>query len=136
MKNLDYVINESYNRIKQTNPTITKEEIRNEVIFLFEEFKREMDKCEHPGIFIKNIGTFALVPSRVVVSMNRRETILNNIPDKQGPKYKNVVASYDKIMPIFQKILDYKQRVLENRTEYIRNKYGTLTKNEYNNEED
>lgn len=136
MKNLDYVVNESYKRIKEINPTITRDEVQRQVEFLFAEFKREMDKCEHPGIFIKNVGTFALVPSRVVVSINRRDTILENIPDKEGAKYKNVLASYDKIMPIYQKILDYKQKVLDNRQQYIRNKYGTLTKNEYENEED
>jgi hypothetical protein len=135
MKTIEHIVRESYKRIKLVNPDITEGEVWDQVQFLFNEFKREMDKCEHPGIFIKNIGTFALVPSRVVNSINRRDTILNGIPDKQGEKFKSVSEKYDKIMPIFQKVLDYKQTVLNNREEYIKNKYGTLTKNEYDNEE-
>ena len=123
MKNINDVIEETYNRLHVENPVITKKEVEEIILFMFEHFKSEMNTNKHTGIKIVHVGDFILSHALIENHINRINNLFKYL-NYTGPKYENVLAKFNTLLPIFNKIIDYRKTILENRKIYLKNKYG------------
>lgn len=123
MKNINDVIEETYNRVRLENPVITKKEVEEIVLYMFESFKNEMNSGKHTGVKIQHVGDFILSDSKILNYYNRIEHTLNNMTVK-GERYNSILNRFNKMKPIFDKVVNHRKFINEKRKEYLKNKYG------------
>jgi hypothetical protein len=131
MKNLQHVIQETYRQVSKDDPIITYSDVEEIVTFMFDEFKNEIDKHEHPGIRIKNVGVFLLKPKRVIAYCMRVEQLLNKLTPG-GNKHTIISENHKKALPLFNEVVAYYTRMIELRKQYLKNKYNNQNENDDN----
>jgi hypothetical protein len=129
MKTIQHVIQETYKQVSKDDPIITYSDVEEIVTFMFEEFKNELDKHEHAGVRIKNVGVFLLKPKRVIAYCMRIDQLLNKLTPG-GVKHTIILENHKKALPLFNEVLSYYTRMIELRKQYLKNKYNNNNDNE------
>lgn len=128
MKNIDDIVNETIRRVRLQHPHLGDAEIAEAIAFVFDSIVEDLKSLKHPGVFIKNVGSFVMVPNRVGRVMT--ECLLRQ---EQGNKNADV---YVRAESTFKAVLRHADIVRMNRVEYIRNKYGVVAKTDKDYDED